>query len=272
NDPCTNAERLGQKLFQRRKGTRITLTPAGERYRQGIEELIDLARKLDDPEGLRQFTSGRVTIGFFDDLAPFYLGPLLEVLSARLPEADVHYRIGGFTQLAKEMFEDRIDLSVTYDLGFDTSFERQRLIELGPCALVADGTELTNLSTISLQDLVRFPLILSEEGLSIRHVLRLFQKINAKPTVQHRVQSLEVMRSLVGGGEGIGISYTVPPYEETYDGKRIRAIPINEEFAKEPIILIRSGLTPATDLQHQAAEAILHFFRNRQAKPTDPLA
>lgn len=260
-------ERLGQKLFVRRKGTRIVLTAAGERYRESIEDLLDRARKLDDPEGLRQFTSGRITIGFFDDLTPFYLGPLLKQLAISLPEADVHYRIGGFTQLAKDMFEDRIDLSVTYDLGFDTSFERQTLIELGPCALVADGTALANLPTIGLQELVRFPLILSEEGLSIRHVLRLFQRINAKPTVQHRVQSLEVMRSLVGSGEGIGISYTVPPYAETYDGKRIRAIPIAEEFAKEPIILIRNGLKPATGLHQQAIEIIRRFFRDEKATP-----
>jgi DNA-binding transcriptional LysR family regulator len=214
---------------------------------------------------LRQFTSGRITIGFFDDLAPFYLGPLLKELADGLPDADVHYRVGGFSQLAREMFEDRIDLSVTYDLGFDTSFERQTLIELSPCALVATGTPLADLPTISLQELAGFPLILSEEGLSIRHVLRLFQRINAKPTVRHRVQSLEVMRSLVGSREGIGISYTVPPYADTYDGKRITAVPITEEFAKVPIILIRNGLKPATGLHQQAIELVRRFFCDKNA-------
>ncbi|HEY0120846.1 MAG TPA: LysR family transcriptional regulator [Rhizobium sp.] len=258
-------ERLRQKLFIRRKGARIALTAFGERYLEQIEDLLDKARKLDDPDRLRQFTSGRITIGFFDDLAPFYLGPLLKALASGLPNADVHYRIAGFSALARDMLEERIDLSVTYNLGFDTSFERHMLTELGPCALVATGTLLADRQTVSLQDLVPFPLILSEDGLSIRHMLRLFQRISAKPTVEHRVQSLEVMRSLVGSGAGIGISYTVPPYAETYDGKRITAVPIAEDFAKEPIILARNGLKPANGLLQQAIEIIIRSFSEAKA-------
>lgn len=253
-------ERLRQKLFLRRKGARIALTAFGERYLEQIEDLLDKARKLDDPERLRQFTSGRITIGFFDDLAPFYLAPLLKALASGLPDADVHYRIAGFSALARDMLEERIDLSVTYNLGFDTSFERHMLTELSPCALVAAGTPLADRRTISLSDLAPFPLILSEDGLSIRHMLRLFQRIDAKPAVEHRVQSLEVMRSLVGSEAGIGISYTVPPHAETYDGKRIAAIPITDAFAKEPIILARNGLKPATDLHQQAIEIIIRSF------------
>jgi DNA-binding transcriptional LysR family regulator len=258
-------ERLRQKLFLRRKGARIVLTAAGERYLEKIEDLLDKARKLDDPERLREFASGRITIGFFDDLAPFYLGPLLKALASGLPDVDIHYRIAGFSLLARDMLEEKIDLSVTYNLGFDTSFERHMLSELGPCALVATGTELAERETISLQDLVPFPLILSEDGLSIRHMLRLFQRINAKPTVEHRVQSLEVMRSLVGSRAGIGISYTVPPYAETYDGKRIVAIPIAEDFAKEPIILARNGLKPANSLLQQAIEIVIRSFSEAKA-------
>jgi len=256
-------ERLGQKLFQRRKGARITLTEAGKRYLESIEELLDRARKLDDPDGFRQFTSSRITLGFFDDLAPFYLGSLRKELQARLPDADFHYRIGGFTQLARDMYEDRIDLSITYDLGFDTSFERHTLVELGPCALVAAYSPLAQFSSVTLQQIARLPLILSEEGLSIRHVLRLFQKIGTKPLVQHRVHSLEVMRSLVGNEDGVGISYTVPPYSNTYDGKQIAAIPIVDEFAKEPIILIRSGLKPVSSLHQMAIAIVQQFFACR---------
>lgn len=100
---------------------------------------------------------------------------------------------------------------------------------------------------VALADLVDQPLILSEDGLSIRHVLGLFRKLNAKPTVRHRVRSLEVMRSLVGSGAGLGISYTIPPSGKTYDHKRIGAVPIADSFAKEPIILARNGFAPLTE-------------------------
>jgi DNA-binding transcriptional LysR family regulator len=260
-------KRLGQRLFLRRKGAPITLTEAGKAYVGKVEDLLALARGLDDPKLIRQSVSGRVTLGFFEDLAPFHIGPLLQALSRDLPQAEIRYHVAGFTSLARDMLEGRMDLCVTYDLGLDASFAKDVLAKISPCALVARNHPIATRPEITLRDLAGHPLILSEDGLSVRHVLGLFQKIDARPTVRHRVRSLELMRSLVGSGAGVGISYTVPPSGQAYDGKRIKAVPIADDFAKEPIILARNGLAPMTDMLRQSADIIVRSFSLRPIRP-----
>lgn len=256
-------QRLGQKLFRRRRGAPITLTAAGEVYVDRVEDLLVAARRLDDPASLRQARGGRVTLGLFDDLAPFHLGPLLQALTFGLPDVDLRYQLADFTTLARDMLEGRVDMCVTYDLGFDASFAKHTLAMLSPCAIIAADHDMAARAQIALLDLVDQPLILSEDGLSIRHVLGLFRKIDAKPKIRHRVRSLEVMRSLVGSGAGIGISYTVPPSGRTYDQKRISAVPIADSFAREPIILARNAFAPLTAALQQATSIIIEAFAAR---------
>ena len=260
-------KRLGQKLFQRRKGAPVTLTAAGDAYVGKVEDLLALARRLEQPECLQKSMGGRVTLGLFEDLAPFHLGLLLRALTGGLPGIDVRYTLGDFTTLARDMLDGRVDLCVTYDLGLDASFAKQTLAMVSPCAIVAADHEWASDPHIALADLVDRPLILSEDGLSIRHVLGLFRKIRAKPTVRHRVRSLEVMRSLVGSGAGIGISYTIPPSSQTYDHKRISAVPIADGFAREPIILARNGFAPVPDTLQQAMRIVVGCFPAPPGQP-----
>lgn len=253
-------QRLGQKLFLRRRGASIALTALGESYVVQVEALLAMARRLDDPTLIRQPLSERFTLGIFEDLAPFHLGRLLQALSSALPGIDLRYQIAGFAALAKDLLEGRIDLCVTYDLGFDATFAKHTLAIVTPCALVAARHEIAGRPRIALEELVERPLVLSEDGLSIRHVLGLFQKIDARPIVRHRVRSLEVMRNLVGCDAGIGISYTLPPSAETYDGSWLDAVPISNAFAKEPIILARNELLPGTPTLEAATEIVACSF------------
>lgn len=253
--------RLGQNLFIRRKGTPITLTAAGDSYVSQVEELLSLARRLEDPARMRKSMTGRLTLGLFEDLAPTYLCPLLEHLTESLAGVEFRYRIADFETLAREMLDGRIDVSVTYDLGLDGSFHKQALSRVTPCALVSDRDPLAARTSVSLMDLADRPLVLFEEGLSVRHVLGLFRKLGERPLVQHRVKSLEVMRSLAGRGPCVGISYSNPPHDRTYDGTRAVAIPIDDAIAAEPLVLVHSALVTPTAVQEQACAAVEAYFR-----------
>ncbi len=52
------------------------------------------------------------------------------------------------------------------------------------------------------------------------------------------------MRSLAAIGEGVGISYTRPPTQISYDGKPLRTTLINNPEASEPVVLVHSGVDP----------------------------
>ena len=245
---------LGESLFLRRQGSPITPTPFGERYVAEAAELLALARRLADPALARAAARGRLTLGVFQDLAPRLLAPVLAHLRQSLPGLKLDYRIGDFETLAREMRAGRVDLSITYDLCLDAGFHRRQLEMAVPHTLLAAGHDLAARPSLGLADLAAAPLILSDEGLSVRHMLRLFRGIGVVPRVAHRVRALEVMRSLAGSGEGIGISYTVPSGEHSYDGRPVRALPITDPAAREPVLLASPAALP------EAGEVIARLF------------
>ena len=249
--------RLQHKLFLRRKGAPLALTSFAERYVAEAEALLALARRLEDPAQVRAALNSQITLGCFEDLAPHYLARALACLRAALPGVDLRYRVADFETLAREMIEGRIDLSLTYDLGLDASFARHQVTMAVPHAFIAAQSPLAGDAPIPLADLAQQPLILFDEGLSIRHVLRLFTGIGMVPVVRHRVKSLEVMRSLAASGEGVGIAYTVPPGGLSYGGQAVRARPIADRAAREPVILAHGASLPVTEVLEQARAALI---------------
>lgn len=254
-------EHLGRALFIRRKGSPVQLTPAGEIYTAQVEELLSRARRLEDRAAFAEATAGRLTIGIFDDLAPFYLAPLRAALARALPEVELHSRIADFETLAREMLDGRIDLALTWDLGLDGSFTRTPLFAVAPVAFMAPNDPLALRSSVPLEALRECPLILFEEGLSVRHVLGLFRRFGARPLVRHRVRALEVMRSLAARQEGIGISYASPPARQSYDGAPVVAVPISDDYARESVVLVQSALAQETPLVSEAAAVVREALR-----------
>ena len=142
-----------------------------------------------------------------------------------------------FARLADGLREGAIDLAISYDLGLDASVRRQVLARVAPHAFLPPGAPLAAQDSVTLADLARHPLILFDEGLSVRHMLRLFQSQGLHPLVRHRVATLEIMRSLAAHGEGVGISYTRPPADVAYDGTALTARRIVDAVAEEPVVL-----------------------------------
>ncbi len=234
--------RQGRKVFIRRKGTPITLTNFGRAFVKDVETLLLDAARMEDPKAQESRSLLRLTLGCFEDLAPTYLAPILQHLRKRFPTITVLPQVGSFEDLAGGILSGRIDFAISYDLGLDASFTKQTLTTLSPHAMFHPDNPLSKLSKISLKDLADCPLILSDQGLSIHHMMRLFRAQGLLPKVVHRAASLEVMRSLAANGEGVGISYTIPPTDISYDGKPLRTIPISTPEAREPIVLVRSAL------------------------------
>lgn len=254
--------RLARKLFIRRRGTPVELTDFGRDYLAQVEEIIALARQLDDPTHSRHAASGRLTLGLFEDLAPLHIGRLLNALRSKLQGTEIRYRIAGFETLARDMLQARIDMAVTFDLGLDASFSRRPLTAVRPHALMRIDDPFAGLHEVSLEHLSQRALILFEEGLSVRHVLGLFRRIGAEPVVRHRVQALEVMRSLAAHGEGIGITYAGPIGGSAYDGTPLASVPIAEDFAREPVILACPLDGAKSAILNPASQAIFDAFNS----------
>lgn len=104
---------------------------------------------------------------------------------------------------------------------------------------------------VTLAEIKDRPLILSDQGLSIRHMLGLFRAVGGMPIVRHRASSIELLRSLAANGEGVGLSYTNPIGTATYDGSAVERLKVVDDFALEPVVLAYIGaqLNPLQDIR-----------------------
>lgn len=227
---------LGKTLFIRRKGVPIRATGFAHSFVQKAEALIAIASELEDAQKASAMKRETLRLGCFVDLAPGWLAPTVKVLRSAMPDLKVELVVADFERLAAEIASGGLDLAITYDLGLDATYERRRLARVRPFAFMGKEDVLAGRESVTLAELADRPLILFEEGLSIRHMLGLFAAQNLRPRIAHRVASLEVMRSFAANGEGVGISYSAPGGSKSYDGAEVVRLPISDPAVEEDIV------------------------------------
>ncbi len=231
-------QRLGQPVFVRRKGAPIVVTPFGHRIIEKARALLALAACFEQPSD----DAPLFVLGCFGDISPWYLVPALESLKAAFPATNFLGREGRFSDLAADIEEGRADIVISYDIGFEGNFQRRKIKEITPVAFFSSDHPLSLQPSVKLEDLVNHPLILSTEELSEGFMRDLFGKMDLHPIVKQRVTSLEMMRSLAAHGVGVGISYSCPPNDISYDGKTLVTVPVTTPEAATDITLLWSSL------------------------------
>jgi len=243
---------LRREIFVRRKGAAIKLTPFGHRFVQQARDLLETATSIEcATEAERPFV-----LGCFEDIAPWYLTKALADLRVRFPDTKFKGKEGRFSDLAADISHGRMDVAITYDVGFDSGFNRRKIKQVAPVAFVSPDHPLAKFPAIELHDLKDLPLILSAEELSLGYIRRLLGEQNVTLNVEHEAASLEMMRSLAAHGEGVGISYSVPPTDISYDGKPVVSVPINTPEASADIVLVWTALADTSPSSQSIIEAI----------------
>lgn len=231
-------QKLGQQLFVRRKGAPIQITPFGHLIVGKARDLIHLASEIElGPEEAPPFV-----LGCFEDIAPWYLVSSMERLKASFPLITFEGREGRFSNLAADLAQGRADLVISYDIGFEGKYERRKIKEIKPVAFLSVDHPLSTQPSIEIEELTNYPLILSTEDLSVGFIRSLFDKSRQTPDIANRATSLEMMRSMAAHGVGVGISYSYPPSDISYDGRPIVTVPISSPQASADIVLLWSTL------------------------------
>ena len=249
-------DRLGESVFIRRKGSPFAPTSFGREFLDEAARLLAGVERLIDPGAHLADSRRSVVIGCFEDLAPLVLAPMLLRLRDRRPETPISTRVGGFEMLSEAMQTGQMDFAITYDLGLDARFVRRPIAVVSPHAIVAEAHPLATQGAVSLARLAEEKLILADQDLSIRHMIDLFRQRGLTPRIAHRAASLETMRSLVGNGFGVGLSYTRPQTRQSYDGKPLVLLELSDRQVAEPVIVARSALNPPTRFAQELVEEI----------------
>ncbi len=257
---------LGQPLFLRRPGGRITPTAFGRGWLTEAQAQLDALTRLMSGET----PAAPVRLACFEDLAPTHLAPLLRKLAAQAPDVAIAPEILPFEAISDGLRHGRIDLAITWDLGLDSSADRLVLQQVAPHAVAAPDHPVVAQARrgLTLATLSAHPLILADQGPSLSHMRALFTARDLPFTVAHRTATLDLMRSFAANSFGVGLSYTRPAGRRSHDGARLATLPLIDA-GTEPIILARTAGNPLPPAAERIAQLIPGHFTPSQDQDGD---
>lgn len=253
---------LGQPLFLRRPGGRITPTSFGRGWLAEAQAQLDALTRLMSGET----PAAPVRLACFEDLAPTQLAPLLRKLTDVAPDIAIDPSVQSFESIADGLRTGQIDLAMTWDLGLDDSIAKSVLMQVAPHAITAATHPLARAGRrgVTLQAVSEHPILLADQGLSLGHMRALFSARGLPFRIAHRTATLDLMRSFAANGLGVGLSYTRPFGRRSHDGARLATLAIIDA-GTEPMILARNAANPLHPPAARLADLIPTLL-----SPTDP--
>jgi len=218
-------EELGVDIFVR-AGKRLTgLTPPG------VAILPIVERLLLDAENIKRagqdFTAqmeGQLTVAATHSQARYALPQVVKEFRDKFPKVTLHLHQGSPKQVAAMLISGEADIGVATEALGDYS----QLVTL-PCyrwthsVIVPPGHPLLDeKSPITLQQLIRYPIITYEVGYTGRsHIDDAFSAEGLQPDVVLTAMDADVIKTYVELGMGIGIVASIALDEERDRGLRI---------------------------------------------------
>src|ERR1700737_3451466 len=129
------------------------------------------------------------------------------------------------------------DIALLYEFDMSQDLCVERLAELTPYVLLAEGHPLAAASSVALEDLVPESLVLLDIEPSRNCFLSLFRARGLEPQVGYRSRSLETVRGLVGHGLGYSLLATKPANNMTSDGRALVARPLSSTVKNSRLVL-----------------------------------
>jgi DNA-binding transcriptional LysR family regulator len=215
-------EELGTQLFVRRHAQGLSLTSAGRVLLVEAKRLIEQAENVYSVASeVGERVRGQLSLGCLVTLAPMVMPELSHSFTATYAETRISQMVGDHEQLLERLLRAELDVAITYDLLIPDDFEFLPLASLPPHVVVSEAGPLARHSAVSLQELVREPLILLDLPISREYFIGLFMKEGLEPHIASRSTHQDVIRTMVANGYGYTLANVRPRCEIALDGRRV---------------------------------------------------
>jgi len=233
-------EQFDCTLLLRHHAQGVSLTPAGHRFYQKSCELLRSARLFEqDILADNNIIRGNIDIGCFETVAPLYLPPILAGFLQQYPNIQVQLRDGEQQELRQSLHKGHFDLLILYAHELDDTLATEPLLPAQqPYVLLPATHRLAQQTSVALRDLVAEPMILLNVPPSQSYFVRIFENIGLKPNIVYSSPSIEMVRGMVGQGFGFSLLVTRPHSNQTYDGKALACLPLEETVEGSGLVAV----------------------------------
>jgi len=254
-------KQYGVQLVTRipRKGVEPTLS--GQRLLNALEPLLDaadtlaaVARGTSDPLG------GKLSIGIYGPLAPFYAAEIRLETSKMLPGVTLRLMEGNLDELPDALRRHQLDMALMYADELTEEFRATEMRTIRPHAVVSEKHPLarSGRSSVSLKELADEPGAFFSAPHSFSRYISFFRSLGITPRVTFTSPNYETVRSYVA----TGLAYTLLHHEhltqETHCGRSVVALQIKENVAASSL----AAVSPTSAQPSAITEKMLEVLRS----------
>lgn len=201
-------EELGVELFSRNGKHLTEITPIG---RQIIAKAESILREVNNiqilAEEYRDDRRGSLSIATTHTQARYALPPVIKAFRERYPAVTLQMHQGSPAQIAELVQSDDVDFAIaTESLELFNDLVMMPCYIWQRCVLVPSGHPLTELASLTLHDIAKYPLVTYVFGFTGRSQLdESFRNAQLKPVVAFTATDADVIKTYVRLGMGVGI-------------------------------------------------------------------
>lgn len=250
---------FGFSVFLRHPAKNVTLTQSGRDFVSQARTLLNECDSFEsNVRGLGFGLKGSVSLGCFALTSPFVMPYILKKVSEEYEDISINFTEDSLDEMNKGLKSGALDFALMYDMQKDQQIAFEPLFDVSPYALLAAEDPLAQQESVSLFDLTEQEMITLDLPVTEFFFRNLFAQYDLEPRQGQRIKSYELLRNLVGLGQGFSILLMKPPEDITYTGKRVVARPIKEDMPTVQYGV--STLRNAT--QTRAVKAVIHICRD----------
>ena len=222
---------FGADLLIRTRARGITPTPEGREIAARFRVLLeDYAAVMDQGRALAQSLSGTLRVGYYAPVSPAFLPGILHPMLAENPGLRLEMQEHDNDSAQEALLSGQLDVILFAGQDIRSGIETRVLLDLPPYVLLPESHPLGQRDKVCLADVVGYPLVQLDRPLARPYIDRLFRQKGLKPEIRLRVDSTEMVRSMVGAGAGVAVLSMRPLTDVSYGGDRLRAIPLEPDL------------------------------------------
>ena len=194
---------LGSQLFERINHT-VHLTEKGREVLEYAHQVNRMTRELEDSMKTKA-AAGHIRLATADSLCTSLLSRGFQHFRSLYPDITLKIIAAGTEEMFRLMNHNEVDAILTLDNHiYNAEYRIVREEKVQTYFVAGAGTSLASASSLSVQELIRQPFILTEKGMSYRRLLeeKLAElSLEVQPVLE--IGSTELICSLVEQGAGI---------------------------------------------------------------------
>ncbi len=252
-------EAYGYSFFVRNRAKGLSLTPDGRRFVNRAESLLeDVDAFHNDVQGFGERISGDVQVACYYVISPYVLPPAVEGLAKDHPDLNVQLHEGSLVDVVDMVKQGTADVAITYDMFEDSTVAIEKLVPVKPHVLLPENHALAARKSVSLQQLSSYPFIMLDIPGVREYYQTLFRQHGITPDIKFRARSLELVRSMVGLGQGYSFALLPIVTQRSYSGGVVVRRPLSHDVDEAHLSLVSPKNMPLP----RKAQVFAEIFRD----------